>query len=141
MAPACTVEFFKEHYGPYLTGRGAMKLQDKIYLYDLTDELEEADTVSANVPLLPSYSRSLLYLVSRAYEDVPGTPLAGMQIYADKMPSGARIDIAYSGLRSGTASRTHGGFDNDSVTLTTIMSRILGRRVPLPPTADELTGY
>ena len=45
-----------------------MKLQDRIYLYNLTDQLEQDDTVSANVPLLPSYSRSLLYLVSRAYE-------------------------------------------------------------------------
>jgi hypothetical protein len=141
MAPACTVDFFKTHYGPYLSGRGAMKLQDKVYLYNLTDELEEADTVSANVPLLPSYSRSLLYLVSRAYEEVPGTEIAGMQIYANDMPSAVKIEIAYSGPRSGTASRTHGGFDNDPVTLTTIMSRILGRGVPSPPTADELTGY
>jgi hypothetical protein len=64
-----------------------------------------------------------------------------MQIYANDMPSAVKIEIAYSGPLSGTASRTHGGFDNDPVTLTTIMSRILGRRVPSPPTADELTGY
>jgi hypothetical protein len=142
MAPACTVAFFKEHYEPYLTGKGAMKLQDRIYLYNLTDQLEQDDTVSANVPLLPSYSRSLLYLVSRAYEPAPNTPLAGMQIYAREMPSHSKLEIAYStGSGGKTASRSHGGFDNDAATLGTIMSRVLGQPVPHPPKADELTGY
>ncbi|MCI0734820.1 MAG: hypothetical protein L0Y50_00840 [Beijerinckiaceae bacterium] len=142
MAPACTVDFFKQHYGPYLEGNGANALVDKVYLYNLTDKLELADTVSANFPLVPSYSRSLLYLVSRAYENVPATPLAGMQKYSDRMPSGAKIDIAFAdpGGRL-TASRSHGGFDNDATTLTTIMSRILGTTAPFPPAPDELTGY
>ncbi len=30
MAPACTAEFFKEHYEPYLKDKGGLKLQDKI---------------------------------------------------------------------------------------------------------------
>lgn len=142
MAPACTVAFFKEHYVPYLTGKGAMKLQDRLYLYNLTDQLEQDDTVSANVPLLPSYSRSLLYLVSRAYEQMPNTPLAGMQIYAPQMPSLSKLEVAYStGSNGKTASRSHGGFDNDATTLGTIMSRVLGKPVPHPPKADELTGY
>jgi hypothetical protein len=142
MAPACTVAFFKEHYEPYLTGKGAMKLQDSIYLYNLTDQLEQDDTVSANIPLLPSYSRSLLYLVSRAYEQVPSTPLAGMQAYAREMPSHSKLEIAYSNGGGGkTASRSHGGFDNDAATLGTIMSSIRGKPVPHPPKADELTGY
>ena len=142
MAPACTVEFFIQHYGPYLKNQGALKVLDKIYLYNLTDKLELDDTVSANFPLLPSYSRSLLYLVSRAYEDVPKTPLAGMQISAKGMPSGPKITTAYSGANGGTTtSKTHGGFDNDVATLTTIMSRVLGAKVPFPPKVDELTGY
>jgi hypothetical protein len=141
MAPACTVAFFKQHYEPYLNGKGALKLQDKIYLYNLTDALELDDTVSAGVPLLPTYSRSLLYLVSRAYEEQVATPLAGMQVFAKGMPTGAKLNIAYSASGGKTASRTHGGFDNDAATLTTIMSHILGKKVPRPPTSDELTGY
>jgi len=141
MAPACTVAFFKEHYEPYLTGKGSMKLQDKIYLYNLTDQLEQDDTVSANFPLLPSYSRSLLYLVSRAYEQAPNTPLAGMQIFAGEMPSHAKLEIDYSRKGGRTASSSHGGFDNDPATLGTIMTRILGKPVPFPPKSDELTGY
>jgi hypothetical protein len=142
MAPACTMAFFKEHYEPYLTGRGAVKLQDRIYLYNLTDQLEQDDTVSANVPLLPSYSRSLLYLVSRAYEQAPNTPLAGMQAFAQEMPNHSKLQVNYSNGGSGkTASRSHGGFDNDPVTLGTIMSRIIGKPAPFPPKANELTGY
>ena len=140
MAPACTVDFFKEHYEPYLKDKGALKLQDKIYLYNLTDKLEQEDTVSANVPLLPSYSHSLLYLVSRAYEEQTKTPIAGMQLFVEGMPTAAKLSIDYSEAGK-TASRSHGGFDNDAVTLTTIMSRILGQKVSAPPTSDELTGY
>lgn len=142
MAPACTVAFFSEHYGPYLSGQGAMTLKDKIYLYNLTDEMELADTVRANFPMSPTYGRSLLYLVSRAYEEKANTPLAGMQIYAKAMPTGAKIETAYATRDSTiTASQSHGGFDNDVATITSIMSRILGGKVDKPPIASELTGY
>jgi hypothetical protein len=141
MAPACTVAFFREHYHPYLAGTGGRKLLDKIYLYNLTDELELDDTVSSSIPLLPAYARSLLYLVSRAYEEKPETPLAGMERYG--MPQGAKLDIAYSKCKGGkvTASPSHGGFDNDPATISTIMTRIAGKPLKEPPTEDELTGY
>ena len=141
MAPACTVDFFRQHYEPYLRDKGAQKLMDKIYLYNLPNKLELEDTVSANFPLLPSYSHSLLYLVSRAYEERPKMPLAGMQLYVKQMPKAAKLDFAYSAPGGKTASTSHGGFDNDALTLTTIMSRILNKKVPVPPTDDELTGY
>jgi papain like protease len=142
MAPGCTVEFFKKYYLPYLKGNGALPLEDKIYLYNLADDLEFDDTVGPDSPLLPSYSHSLLYLVSRAYEEKTNMPLAGMQIFAGGIPAHPKIDIAYSQPKGGvTASASHGGFDNDRATMTTIMARILGKKVPNPPTADELTGY
>ena len=141
MAPACTVEFFKQHYSPYLTGAGALKLQDKLYLYNLTDTLELDDTVSSNVPLVPSYSHSLLYLVSRAYEEKAGTPLAGMQRYVRDMPTASKLEVVYSKHGGKTTSSSHGGFDNDVATLTSIMSRVAGGKLESPPTDDELTGY
>lgn len=141
MAPACAIDFFKQHYAPYLNGSGAQELLDKIYLYNLQDKEELADTVSANFPLLPSYSHSLLYLVSRAYEEGPETALAGMQRYVKQMPTATKLDIAYAARRGKSTSTSHGGFDNDAPTLTTIMERILGKKAPAPPTADELTGY
>ena len=142
MAPACTVDFFKTHFAPYLSGTGAgPKLQDRIYLYNLNETQELEDTVSVGA-LLPSYSRSLLYLVSRAYEEKPNTKLAGMKVCASEMPTHAKLAIDYSSPSSKvTASRSHGGFDNDPATMTTIMSRTIGGKVEHPPLADELTGY
>ncbi len=138
MAPACTSAFFNEHYGPYLVDKGQMKLHDKIYLYNLTDELELSDTVSSNLPLVPSYGRSLLYLVSRAFEEKAATPLAGMALYADKISPAAKLNIAYSAKGGKTESTSHGGFDNDAATMTTIMSRILGAAPKKPPEPGEL---
>jgi hypothetical protein len=101
MAPACTVDFFKQHYEPYLRDKGALKVQDKVYLYNLTDTQELDDTVSAGIPLMPSYSRSLLYLVSRAFEDKPGTAVAGMQAFAQAGNRGRR----HAGVRQRNAGR------------------------------------
>jgi papain like protease len=53
MAPACTVDFFNANFGPYLSGQGALPLKDKVYLYNLTDELELADIVGVDAPLTP----------------------------------------------------------------------------------------
>ena len=137
MAPACTVEFLKQHFG----SPQAPKIKGGIHLYNLTDTLELADKVSAGSFPLPSYSRSLLYLVSRAYEDIPHTALAGMQLYEKEMPNGKKLSIEYSKAGGKTSSVSHGGFDIDVATMTTIMSRILGKAAPKPPVASELIGY
>lgn len=138
MAPACTAAFFNDFYGRYAEGEGSLPLRDKIYLYNLRDGLELSDKVG--VAGLPGYGRSLLYLVSRAYEDNAGTPLTGMEVHAGALPKSDKISISYS-QSARTASTSHGGFDNDVATLTTIMSRILGKDAAKPPTKDELTGY
>ena len=142
MAPACTTAFFRSHYKPYLENSGSRPLTDKIYLYNMTDGLERADTVSTGIPLLPSYSKSLLYLVSRAYEEQEKMPLAGMELYRPGLPQSAKLDIAYSGRdKSLTASTSHGGFDNDPKTIATIMRRITGRADIAEPQKDALAGY
>ncbi|MDE3819721.1 C1 family peptidase [Sinorhizobium meliloti] len=138
MAPACTTDFFGKRYSPYLAGKGEWKLADKIYLYQMQDPLERADTVAAAG--LPGYGRSLLYLVSRAYEDQPNTPLAGMEIYSKRLPQSDLLKFDRSESPT-TRSTTHGGFDNDAPTMTTIMLRIAGRKLDKPPTEEELVGY
>ncbi len=135
MAPACTVDFYKANYEPFVK-----KLKDKIYLYNLTDTYELDDTVSTDIPLVPQYSHSLLYLVSRAYETANNMPLAGMAKYKTQMQNLTKLAIDYS-PNGKAGSTSHGGFDNDVKTLSTIMSRVLGKTVPKPPRSDELTGY
>lgn len=140
MAPACTVDFFKAHYGPYLSGDGARPLTGKVWLYNLSDALERDDKVGLPVPFTPQYSKSLLYLVSRAYEESAKMPLAGMQMHAGDLPPSNRLSIDYASSAA-TRSVSHGGFDNDPATLTTIMTRIVGGALERAPTADQLTGY
>ncbi|NKM60728.1 hypothetical protein GFL58_06790 [Rhizobium leguminosarum bv. viciae] len=140
MAPACTIEFFEEHYGPLLNGSSKVKLVQDVNIYMMTDELEQEDTVESGLPLTPKYSHSLLYLVSRAYEERPKTPLAGMEIYSGALKEFSKLHLNKS-VSGATRSTAHGGFDNDAATLTTIMSKIVGGKLMLPPRPDELQGY
>ena len=94
-------------------------------IYNLSDDLERDDRVTL------AYNKSLLYLVSRAFEEQTPAPILGMEKYCEtvsrrKLP---RLTVRYSkgdvpGARV-TASQSHGGFDNDPKTMNHILRRIL----------------
>ena len=101
--------------------------------YVLGDAAERDDCVGP-------YRKSLLYLVSNAFEAKRGTPLLGMQacITADadiakllnKSASGLpNLIIAGAAGAPGAVSNSssHGGFDNDVDTLNSVLYRILGK--------------
>lgn len=101
-------------------------------LFLLSDELERDDTVGP-------YGKSLLYLVSNAFEGARRVPLLGMQACVDadaelaQLFAGKRggfpalvVAGAGGGVGSRSESRTHGGFDNDPDTMNAVMTRILG---------------
>jgi len=68
-APACTVAFANRHYiNAYK--KNTLK-KSKTFIHMMDDERERADSVAI-------YKKSLLYLVSRALEDIHKTPLLGM---------------------------------------------------------------
>jgi len=69
-APACTVKFTNEHFNKAVEKKVMKKSALSIDL--LSDERERADSIGA-------YNKSLLYLVSRAFEDLHKEPLLGMQ--------------------------------------------------------------
>lgn len=142
MAPACTVDFFNEHYGPLLDGSSKTTLNGDANIYMMKDELELTDTVEAGIPLTPRYSHSLLYLVSRAFEEKQRTPIAGMEIYQSQLVKSQKLKIEKS-VSAATTSHSHGGFDNDAATLATIIERITGSKLKdgLAPRQDELQGY
>ena len=61
LAPAITVAQFSVTYLPHL----ASQKLSKLYIYNLSDELEQKDAVTAGIL---KYHKSPLYLVSRALE-------------------------------------------------------------------------
>jgi hypothetical protein len=72
-APACSLEFADQH----LFGPGFIPT-DKTWLHLLSDEREKED------PSTGPYSKSLLYLVCRGFEDTRKTPIAGLQHCIDE---------------------------------------------------------
>jgi len=68
-APACTVEFANKHYIKACEKNVFTK--EKMFIHIMNDERERADSVAI-------YKKSLLYLVSRALENIHKTPLLGM---------------------------------------------------------------
>lgn len=68
-APACTVEFAVDHYKKAVDKK--ILLRKNLHVDLMDDDQERADSVGP-------YGKSLLYLVSRALEDVHKMPLMGM---------------------------------------------------------------
>ena len=135
-APACTTAFFKQHYLPHLSGPGR-KIRE-FALYTLTDKAEQDDHCAR------VYNKSLLYLVSRAFEEKrpfgwgwAGTPLLGMEkfiradseiqgLFSNKTATWVLAPNHSGDPLTASASTTHGGFDNDRPTLQGTIRRILG---------------
>jgi len=127
-APACTMALFEANYLPYLN-QGI----ERLTVFNLSDQTEQDDKVG------PVYHKSLLYLVSESFEDAKATPLAGMHRFWQKTPA-VRVlgqpvfqsehDLIHSRggprLQLKSASRSHGGFDNDEDSMNSVLRIILG---------------
>ena len=125
LAPAATLALYDSHYAPLLNNQSIQKMR----VYNLSEKLEEDDNVAQ------IYRKSLLKLVSRAFEEsdqVPGNvPLLGMQVFSDTInTSGIPLEFIYSLGPSHTEvpthSETHGGFDNDVATMNDVLTHVLG---------------
>ena len=131
MAPAATNGLFKKIYLPLLDS----KVVQEMTIYNLTEELEQDDNVAK------VYGKSLLYLVSRAFEENPVAPILGMQKYNSVLPvKNLPVKFVYSkgGKRGRSLSTSHGGFDNDPATLNDILKRILGTKPKRPFRESDL---
>lgn len=140
-APACTMEFFRENYLAAVRS-GAI---ERFAVFALTDKVEKDDHV-ANI-----YHKSLLYLVSHAFEEVlrqpwlgkdpgnkskrSGEPLLGMEkwIKGELTPAERKWDVVLApnteteGTPKASTATSHGDFDDDAATLKATLARILGR--------------
>jgi hypothetical protein len=135
-APACTIDLFNDAYVPLIEGGGI----ENFDLYTLDDKTERDDTCR-NI-----YNKSLLYLVSAAFEEDariplpeslggrPGTPLLGLARDVEKLPKafwrGARRRWIVAPGDPQSDARHHGDFDNDEATLIATLERITGGAAP-----------
>lgn len=139
-APACTVALFQQSYLPAIQSKAI----GRFALFALTDKAEQDDNCAS------IYHKSLLYLVSNAFEDterVPlvrdGVPILGMQKFIDQDPAvqalfksgAADLVLAPNDVPAGSpiasGARHHGDFDDDIATVTATFSRITGA-MPAP---------
>ena len=136
LAPAIRIDTFKNLLLPGLKA-GQTPLPS---LYILSDKLERDDSVGP-------YAKSLLYLVSNAFEGTRGVPILGMKACLDNdtelaslfggtvdgrpalvVSEGIPIDPAHETAavaRGASVSHSHGGFDNDCATMNSVLTRIL----------------
>jgi hypothetical protein len=90
------------------------------------------------------YRKSILYLVSRAYQHPhEEVPIVGMQRYWDealaRLPASARARTrSYLAAGPESATRRHMDFDNDPVTLNSLMAIVLGQPPVRPFTSKDL---
>jgi hypothetical protein len=136
MAPAGTVELFHDNYRPLLKTPKSQTGINRMEIYNLTDKLELDDSVAG------VYRKSLLYLVSRSFEDgeLPAA-LLGMEKHKRGVATGLNnLKMLYSSGSETrkTRSESHGGFDNDPATMNSIVQRILGKKPAQPFTKKSL---
>ncbi|WP_179038923.1 C1 family peptidase [Rhizobium leguminosarum] len=128
-APACTMELFETSYLPALKS-GAVEQFD---LYTLDDATERDDDCAQ------IYHKSLLYLVSNAFEKSPhipairpGIPLLGLAKDVEDSISDVfdgKSRKWYLAPGNGSNARRHGDFDNDRTTLLSTLQKVLGGTV------------
>ena len=147
LAPAMTTRLFKERMLPAIRSKKCPQPT----LFVLSDDGERDDNVGP-------YGKSLLYLVSNAFEGRRDTPLLGMQRFLQSLPEqdlpdqelaplfqnavGGRPSLVVAGASTGPVSEcrsdSHGGFDNDEWTLNAVLDRILGEAPRRKFTARDL---
>ncbi len=135
-APAATTALFRDCYLPLIQSSAIGKLA----LFQLDDRTEQDDDC-ANI-----YHKSLLYLVSNAFEErahIPlahdGEPIVGMQKFVDgdaairrifTNATADRVIAPTNGLPAGnpnaSVAKHHADFDDDGATLLATLARILG---------------
>jgi hypothetical protein len=132
-APACHMDVFHRAYAPAIA-RGRIK---RFALYTLTDKTEQDDHCGH------IYNKSLLYMVSNAFEEKPripllrdGEPILGMAKFIQKdsllmeLIKKGRVkwvQSPQSGAHPGSTSTSHGGFDDDPATVNSALSFMLDK--------------
>jgi len=121
MAPAVRVDEFRECVGPALR-KGQV---GRVNQFHLSDDIEQTDHTCR--PIL-GYDRSLLYLVSQSFEGGVVTPILGMEKYFARVSDLPNLR-AWVAPGAQSKSTTHGGFDDDAATMSSVIALIKGRTI------------
>lgn len=115
MAPAISYPLFNETLAPLIESEHIASTT----VYNLSGPLEKDDHVAR------IYQKSLLYLVSNAFESKTAMPLLGMAAFNAPI---ANVTFKYSEGKEGdsTAATSHGGFDSDVDTMNSVLTDITG---------------
>ena len=133
LAPACTAALFESRLMPRIDGKQILSHT----MYTMNKDLEQADTAGP-------YQKSLLYLVSRSFEDRRPTPILGLEeslrddsslarFYGLTRGTPGQAQVLFSRtapdapLDSATESVHHGDFDNEGKTMNSVVRRILDK--------------
>ena len=124
MAPAVRVDLFDETVVPAIKN-GKVK---RFNQFHLSDDMEQKDPTCK--PIL-GYSRSLLYLVSQSLEHGRSTPILGMEKYFNDKIGSRKLANVYTWASPGKESKstTHGGFDDDPITMASVIALMKGKAV------------
>ena len=124
LAAAATVDLFKATLLPRIRNKTVKQFR----AFHLNDAAEQQDPTCK--PVL-GYGRSLLYLVSESFEGGVRTPILGMAKHFDDEVGSLELTNVKAWMAPGPASEstTHGGFDDDPVTMKSVINLIKGRRV------------
>lgn len=133
MAPACSIDFYKQHYQPRLgNGKTRVKIR-RLNVYNLDRKAELNDNVAG------AYRKSLLHLVSNAFEEQPATPLLGMQQCTGEIENDRGLTLFNTrDHKKITAATSHGDFDNDPATMNHILTGMLGKAPAKPFNKGDL---
>jgi hypothetical protein len=125
MAPAVTIELFDRLLGGQIAQR-----EIPVFIANLTDAAERSDDTCK------PYGHSLLYLVSRSFEQDEETPLLGMERHLAPALATHRWSVNLQQLRcpgglwaggsAATSATTHGGVDDDQAVRDAVAAFIRG---------------
>ncbi|NWF71636.1 MAG: C1 family peptidase [Nitrospirae bacterium] len=122
LAPAVRVDLFEKAVLPAIKD-GRVK---RFNQFHLSDDMEQKDPTCT--PIL-GYSRSLLYLVSQSLEQGKRTPILGLEKYFNDKIAAKQLANVFTWAAPGKESKstTHGGFDDDHVTMMSVIALMKGK--------------
>jgi hypothetical protein len=128
---ACSMDLYDSHLHPALKDGRVQRLCH----YYLDDRRERDDSVGP-------YGKSILYLVSRAYQSKDGVvPLMGLEIDWDRADQTGVDAWNTRDHPDKTQSPDHGAFDNDPTTMNHALEVMLGTKPTRWFKEDDLSGY